>query len=51
MIATCCVCGFAGAVEEIRAYQWNGLTAGRTRKSRQEIEFWICDVCYVNMIV
>ena len=52
MIATCCICGFEGAVEEIRIVQREGVTAGRTRPAyKMQPQFWICDVCYLAKIV
>lgn len=45
----CVCCGFVGAVEEQRVI---ALDASRTRKDNSNLKIlWICDVCYIDMLV
>jgi hypothetical protein len=45
----CVCCGFLGAVEEQRVIS---LDASRTRQDKSNLKIiWICDVCYIDMIV
>ena len=45
----CVCCGFVGVVEPQRVMQLDG---SRTRPDKTNTRIlWICDVCYIDMIV